>query len=245
MKKNPESPEEIFQDYVADWQTAFGQELESIILYGSAARGEYAPGKSDINFLVVLSLQGITALRPAIELAEKWRKGGVAVPLVMTRAYLDNSLDSFPMEFLSMQKHYKLVFGQDLLRDLKISMNHLRMQLEREVKGKLLHLRESFLAEGVDRDRLLELLRQTLPAFESLFEALLYLREQPIPPHRREVFMQAVKLAALDQNFFDKLFAVVQQETKPYRNELLDLFEKYISQIRQLALFIDAMDKTQ
>jgi len=245
VKKNPESPEEIFQDYAADWQTVFGQELESIILYGSGARGDYSPGKSDINFLVMLSLQGITALRPAIELTEKWRKRSVAVPLVMTRTYIDNSLDSFPMEFLSMQKHYKLVFGQDVLRDLKISMNHLRMQLEREVKGKLLHLRESFLAEGADRDRLLELLRQTLPAFESLFEGLLYLREQPIPQHRREVFMQAVKLAALDQKFFEKLFAVVQQETKPYRNELLDLFEKYISQIRQLALFIDAMDKTQ
>jgi len=245
VKKIPESPEAIFEDYIKDWQAAFGKEIESIILYGSGARGEYVAGKSDINFLIVLTTPGITALRPAIELVEKWRKRNVAVPLLMTRTYLDGSLDTFPMEFLSMQKHHQVVFGEDALAGLNISKTHLRMQIEREVKGKLLHLRENFLAVGLDRDRLLLLLRQTLPAFEPLFEALLHLRDQPIPDHRREVFMQGVKLAGLDQSFFDKLLKVAAQESKPYRNELWEVFEKYLLQIRDLALFIDAMDKNQ
>lgn len=245
MKNYPASPEIIFENYVRDWQSAFGKELQSIVLYGSAARGEYLPGKSDINFLIVLTPAGITQLRAAIELTEKWRKQKVAVPLVITRTYIDNSLDTFPIEFLSMRQHHRVVFGEDVLASLNISKTNLRLQIEREVKGKLLHLRENFLAEGFNRDGLLTLLRQTLPAFNSLFEALLYLRDQPIPDQRREVFARVVELAGLDQKFFERLLNVANQQSKPYRSELWDLFEKYILQIHRLSLFIDAMDKTE
>jgi len=243
MAKYPDSPESIFENYTNDWKTAFGQELQSIILYGSAARGEYMPGVSDINFLVMLSSEGIASLRKAIELTGKWRSQNVAVPLVLSKIYIETSLDTFPIEFLSMQRHHKVIFGEDVFAGLNISKSNLRMQLEREVKGKLLHLRENFLAEAGDRDSLLKLLRHTLPAFNSMFEALLYLSGRPIPEHRRDAFMQAVEIGKLDKSFFDRLLKISEQESKPYRNELWDMFEKYITQIRTLALFIDGMDK--
>jgi predicted nucleotidyltransferase len=243
MAKYPESPESIFENYTNDWKAAFGSELQSIILYGSAARGEYVPGVSDINFLVMLSSEGIASLRKAFEVTSKWRSQNVAVPLVLSKVYIETSLDTFPIEFLSMQRHHKLIFGEDVLAGLEIHKANLRMQLEREVKGKLLHLRENFLAEAGDRDGLLKLLRQTLPAFNSMFEALLYLKGIQIPEHRRDAFMQAVEVAKLDKTFFDKLLKISQQESKPYRNELWDMFEKYISQIRALALFVDGMEK--
>lgn len=243
MAKYPESPESIFENYTNDWKAAFGQELQSIILYGSAARGEYLPGVSDINFLVTLSSEGIASLRSAIELTSTWRNQNVAVPLVLSRDYIENSLDTFPIEFLSMQRHHKVIFGEDVLAGLSISKTNVRMQLEREVKSKLLHLRENFLSEAGDRDSLLKLLRQTLPAFNSMFEALLYLNGQKIPEHRREAFIQAMEIARLDKAFFDKLLKISQQESRPYRSELWDIFEKYISQIGSLALFVDGMDK--
>lgn len=244
MGKYPTSPETIFESYVNDWKTAYGKELQAIILYGSAARREYVPGVSDINFLIVLSSEGIAKLTPAVELTRKWRGQMVAVPLLLTKEYLQSSLDTFPIDFFSMQKHHQVIFGEDVLADLAISKANLRMQLERDVKSKLLHLRESFLSEAEDRDGMLRLLRQTLPAFFPIFETLLYLRDRPIPAHRHDTIDQAVELAGLDKNFFSKMLKVNEQQNKPYRNELCELFEKYILQIRSLALFVDAMERT-
>lgn len=245
MKNYPASPEEILEKYTHDWQSAFGAELQSIILYGSAARGEYVPGKSDINFLVLLTLAGMTTLRAAIELTDKWRKRNVAVPLVLTRPYIEASLDTFPIEFLSIREHHQVVFGGDVLAGLPIAKANLRLQIERELKGKLLHLREHFLAEGLNRDGLLAVLRQSLPTFNPLFEALLYMRDQPIPNHRREVFARVAGLAGLDNEFFERLFRVTSQKSKPYRSELWDLFEKYLLQIRELTVFVDATAKIE
>ena len=55
MAKKPQDPKEIFQEIITDYKKAFGDDLVSIVLYGSAAGQDYRPGKSDINFMIVLS----------------------------------------------------------------------------------------------------------------------------------------------------------------------------------------------
>ena len=52
MAKIPVKPEEIFEEIISDYISIFGENLLSIILYGSAARGEYVKKKSDINLLI-------------------------------------------------------------------------------------------------------------------------------------------------------------------------------------------------
>jgi predicted nucleotidyltransferase len=241
MKKYPEAPEAIFKEYVADWQSAFGHELEAIILYGSAARGEYTRGKSDINFLMMLSAVGMAKLREAVEITEKWRPVGVAVPLALTRDYVQTSLDSFPIEFLDMKLHHRVVFGHDALTDLEISPQNLRLQLERELKGKLLHLRQGLLGSGHDREALRDLLLRTIPAFAALFEALLFLKGEAIPNSRQEIFQKVAGLASLDSGFAERLFRLQAKDSRLYREELWKIMEDYITKIEKLATYIDQM----
>lgn len=241
MKKHPESPEAIFKEYVTDWQTAFGRELEAIILYGSAARGEYVPGKSDINFLVLLTAAGMAKLREGVEITAKWRPAGVAAPLALTRDYIQASLDSFPIEFLDMKLHHRVVFGHDALADLEISPQNLRLQLERELKGKLLHLRQGLLETGNDREALRDLLLRTIPAFAARFEALLFLKGEALPNTRREIFQKVVGLAGLEGGFVERLFQLQGKDSRLYREELWKIMEDYIAQIEKLATYIDRM----
>jgi predicted nucleotidyltransferase len=241
MKKFPESPESIFKEYVTDWQTAFGREVEAIMLYGSAAAGEYVAGKSDINFLVVLTPAGMAKLWQAVEITEKWRPRGVQVPRVFTRDYMRASLDSFPIEFLDMKLHHRAVFGADPLADLQISPPNLRLQLEREIKGKLLHLREGLLGTGHDRDGLRNLLLRTIPAFAALFEAFLFLKNETIPSTRRETFQKVAAIANLESGFIANLFHLQEKSDHLYREDLWKLMEDYISQIEKLTHYVDRL----
>ena len=59
MAKAPQNPEEIFSEFTNDYQKIYGTDLLSIVLYGSGARGDYIPGRSDLNFLIVLTEEGI------------------------------------------------------------------------------------------------------------------------------------------------------------------------------------------
>lgn len=240
-KKYPQQPDEIFTDYINDWRAVYAHEVESIIFYGSGARGEYVPGESDLNFLIVLAEPAIHNLRQAVNLTETWRTRAQVVPLVVTRQYIHDSLDSFPVEFLHMQRHYRVLFGADVLSELKINPHDLRLQLEREFKGKLLHLRKGFLHSGYDRDELTGLIRRTITAFLPLFEAFLFLKQETIPATRKEVFQKAAQAAPLETGFIDKIFHATESGTRPYREELWQVMEDYIAQIARLVRWIDAM----
>ncbi len=239
MSKIPQSPEEIFNDFINDIKLVFNTELVSIALYGSGAKGEYVRKKSDINFLVVLTEDGIKKLSGAFELVKKWNKRKVAAPLFLTRNYIETSLDSFPIEFLNMKKFHKLVYGEDILSGLEISKAHLRLRCEEQVKGKLLHLRGEFL-RTLGNKRLLEsLLTATIPAFVSLFTALLEYKDIEVPESKRDAIMQTAESFSLNKEIFNRVLAVREKTLKLSKVELIQLTQDYIEEIRKCAQIVD------
>lgn len=241
MARNPKSPEEIFEAFTRDYRSAFQDDLISIILYGSGARGEYVPKRSDINFLIVLTQQGMEQLDKALPHIPRWRKRRVSVPLFLTMEYIESALDTYPIEFMNMHSHHQIVFGKDVLEDIEFSPKDLRLQLERELRGKLLHLRQAFLRAGNNRPMLKAILSKSLPTFFSLFSALLYLKEGEKPKATAEVFQSTAELAGLDGSLFNRLMEIKKGKLKGSKAELRETAMNYIRQIKKLVEFVDNM----
>ena len=241
MGKAPEQPESIFSQITEDYRNIFGDDLLSVILYGSGASGHYVPGKSDLNFLVVLTDKGMEGLEKAMDTVTRWRKSRVAVPLFMTRDYICSSLDAYPIEFLNMKLHHVLVYGKDVLEGLEIHPGHLRLQVERELKGKLLHLRQRFLETEGKEKQLRELIRVSLTAFLSSFKALLYLMGLDIPRERRDIITAAAKAVGVEPAVFMKCTAIREGVDKFSTTELMDIFRDYVKEIDQLCWRVDEM----
>jgi hypothetical protein len=242
MSKVPEKPEDIFPVITADLKAAFGDDLLSIILYGSGAGGDYLPGKSDLNFMITLTERGIESLENALGMVRKWRKSGVALPLFVTRSYISDSLDSYPVEFLNIKRRYKLVFGEDMVAHLTFGHKHIRLQIERELRGKLLHLREGWLnTEGKPR-QIRELIGISLPAFISLFSALLYLKGIDIPDDTRAVISAAGDAFGFDASIFLNCEDVRRGTDHFSSDEIKTLFKNYLLLVGRLCDQIDRLE---
>jgi predicted nucleotidyltransferase len=242
MSKVPKNPEEIFPGIIDDYKGLFGEDLISIILYGSAASGDYIVGKSDINFMMVLSEGGIDFIDRAFGLIAKWKKQNVATPLFLTEAYIKTSLDVFPIEYLNFQNNYKLVYGEDILKDLSFDRDFLRLQCEREVKGKLLLLREAFLeTQGKGKD-LRQVMEGSLGALVAIFGALLHLRGKELPHQRREVIEQVCQTFGLDMDLFAKLLDITEKKSRAGRPEVTGLFKAYLKEVQKLWKIVDTLD---
>ena len=239
MAKIPESPEQIFDKFAQDYQTVYGKELLSIILYGSGAKGEYVPKKSDINFLIALSENGIEQLDKSLHLVAKWRERSVSVPLFLTKNYIASALDSFPIEFLDMKQAYQLVYGEDILKDLDIKKDHVRLQIERELRGKLTFLRRSFLSTAHNRDTLYGMLARSVSTMTAIFEALLFLKGEPLPQSTAEIFQQTAKMFELDDSVFIQLMNIKSGQWRGSRIQLQAIAIQYIGQIKKLVEIVD------
>ena len=58
-------------ELVSRLKEAAGKNLESVILYGSAARGDYKPGKSDLNVLCTLVDLSFPELQQRVHVNER------------------------------------------------------------------------------------------------------------------------------------------------------------------------------
>ena len=241
MASIPKDPAEILTEITDDYKALYGADLISIILYGSAAGEDYRPGKSDINFMVVLSEEGIERLDKAFKTVAKWRRRSVAIPLFLTEGYIQSSLDVFPIEYLNFQQNHRLVFGKDVLKGLTFHAEDVRLQCEREIKGKLLLLREAFLETMGKGRQLKELIGRSLGALSAISEALLYVQEEPPLKGKRATIAKTCELFDLDGALFAKLFDVKEERIKPSQDEVRGMFGDYLSQMRKLAQGVDAL----
>ena len=83
-------------------------------------------------------------------LGKKYGKKQIAAPLIMTPKYIDESSDVFPMEFLNIKLLHYPVFGNDIFKNLEISASYLRRQCERELKARLIGLRQGYISAAGD-----------------------------------------------------------------------------------------------
>jgi len=241
MAKAPQKPEEIFSEFTNDYQEMYGTDLLSIVLYGSGARGDYIPGRSDLNFLIVLTEEGIKGLHRAFKVVAKWHRRRVTTPLFMTQNYIVTSLDTFPLELLNIKRDYRVVWGKNPLGKIRIRKRQLRLQLEREVKGKLLQLREAYLSsEGRGRD-LVTVSSQSLTAFVSIFQGILYLREKEAPHQRGAIIKAIAAETGLAAEPFEQLLEVKEGKARLSVKKMKGLMESYIEEIRRLAFWVDEM----
>src|ERR1022692_4580414 len=201
-------PEKLIDEFVERMRGASGTNLLAVILYGSAAAGDYMADYSDVNLLCVLretSFAAIEALAPAIEW---WGKQKHRAPLLMCADEMRRSADVFSIEFLDMRRHYRLLWGEDVLKTLEIPMRLHRAQLEYELREKTILLRQRLLVISGNEEAKWELLLRSLPAFGTLFRhALIALGDEGAGSKREAAAALAAKLG-IDASVFGELLDI-------------------------------------
>jgi predicted nucleotidyltransferase len=225
-----------------DYRRVFGQEIVSVILYGSALTADYVPGKSDLNLMIVLSEEGICRLHLAHDLVARWRKKRVGTPLFVTKTYIDSSLDTFPIEFLNIKRTYLVLQGEDVLAGLSFKDEFVRMQCERELKGKLLLLRQRYVETGGKGRILRDLIAASIPTFTFVFKGLLHILGEEVPVTKWEAISVIARRFQLDEGLFRDLQRVGAGTLKLSESEVHELFRRYLQAVRRLALDMDTKE---
>ena len=174
-RNQTEGPQERAQRFAEEMRAAYGAELASVVLYGSAARGEYRPGVSDLNVLVLVREVSPASLRRASDAARAWVAEGNPPPLMMSTDEWRGSADVWAIELADMRDAHLTVAGADPFEGIDIRLEDLRMQCERELKGKQIQLRERYLLFAGEPAELGELLTRSFSTFLVLFRTVLRL----------------------------------------------------------------------
>lgn len=234
MPEVPESVRETLRPYLAQVQKLFGVSLEAVILYGSAAGGEYLPGKSNINLLILLARQDTELLKQYAALHKRWQKEQIVVPLFLTQAELKSSLELFPLEYLEIQEQHVLLAGRDPFPEFRVDGRNLRLQCEQELRGNLLRLRQRFVEGGASTEAITILLPLSFTALMPCLRGLLRAKERPVERSADGMLQAVEKEFGIDTAVFHDVLKLKRGIISPGPAEAPRLFDRYSAALQTL-----------
>jgi hypothetical protein len=232
-----ESVARVVDSFLAETDAALGSGY-SAVLYGSAARGDYVPGRSDINLMLVVEQLSPQVLRSLGRAFTGWRKASPEPPLVMSRAEWNRATDAFPVEITDMQTAYRVLRGADPLHGVQVDRGDLRKALEREFRGKLLRLRQGYATYAPDPAALGALGLQSAATILVLLRGVLILLGKPIPNDPLE--LAAAAAAGIGFEGEHLLHVVRHRVDREWRCQASE-FENYMGAVEHSARFLDQL----
>lgn len=230
-----------FDAFIDDLRSAHGENLASVILYGSAAAGDFVAKSSDYNILIALRKIRPADLRNAHAVMREWTRLGNNVPVYFTVDELNSAADVFPIEFHNMQRARRVLYGLDVLEKLEISDAFLRHQTEYELRSKLIRLRRAYIPASVSVAGLEHLMAESLASFASLFRAVLLLRGIEAPVGKHQVVALTTSELGLDGRVFERIFNIREDNSAENLDEVSAnrLFDEYMEQIEAVIAAVD------
>lgn len=235
----PEQTKNIIEPFFRDVLSQCNDDVISICLTGSVVTKDFNPKHSDINTLLVVKEVKIPFFDFISSLGKRYSKKRIRAPLIMTRDYIGRTLDVFPLEFLEMKLIHQLIYGVDVLKGIPIEKKDVRLQCERELKGKLENLCQCYIKAMGDKTTLMELFFGSLSGYFPVFRGILFLYDKNIPREKGDVLCALKESCNMEIDTFIKLLSMKSKNMRPSLEELKEIFKDMYHELDVITHKID------
>lgn len=235
--KLPERLRCLIREFTQNLKNIYGKGLISVILYGSAASGEFSGKLSNVNLLIVLEDTSLGSLSKISGIFLK-RKFQIINPLFFTQDYIRSSLDVFPIEFLDIKENYFVLSGEDILSGLEVDLKNLRFQCEQELKAKLINIKSIYLRSS-GKVILRNALFKSFISVVHILRNLLRLKGVKPPYLKEEVLSQVSREFNIDVSNFHKILAARKENLKLTYKEIDSLFCAFTAELEKIVSIVD------
>jgi predicted nucleotidyltransferase len=234
-------PEDKIKEFVEKMRAAAGSNLESVILYGSAASGDYNPAFSNVNLFCVLRNTSYPKLRSLAPVVQWWDRQKQPPPLFMTREELERSRDVFTIEFVDMVQHHRVLWGDDVIDKLQIPMRLHRLQVEYELREKLILLRQHVLLAGDNERRIWELMVRSVASFATLFRHALIALGESAPLTRRDAVARLGSRVGFNPSGIEQVLDAREHKGNLQKLHAVDILGAYVAAVEKVVSAVDAI----
>ncbi len=218
-----------------------GENLNCVALFGSAVSREFHAGFSDINVICLFRELTAPALARLVPLMRWWTKQDFPAPLLFTRAELEKSADVFAIELFDIRQSHRLLYGEDVFSNLHVPMDLHRVQVEHNLRTKLLTLRQMYAQFADDDQRVRRLMLDSVSNFATLFRhTLIAMGEKPGESKEDNIQKLAARIH-FDPAIFVRLLQVRAQKANEKDLDAHAGFAQYMEGIDKAIQAVDAL----
>jgi predicted nucleotidyltransferase len=231
--------EETLAEFTRRIHEAAGDNLQSVVLYGSAARGDYHESRSDLNLLCILHSAKAADLARLARVVHWWSGDlNEPPPQFFTLDELRHSADVFSIELLDIGQNHKVLFGSDPIADLEVPLNLHRIEIEHDLRALLQKLRIHFVHYSENEAQLREIYAKSISSMTVLLRHVLIAFGEDVPAGPSHVYRRIEELTGADAAAFELGRAL--RENHPFA-EVPRAFGKYLEATADVIHALDAI----
>ncbi len=235
----------LVEPYTQKMVNLLGENIKSIVVFGSAIGRDFVPKKSNVNLLIVCERVGLTDLRKSLKLVSEGRKKGIVAPLFLTQTHMDTSSDVFPIEFLDMKDFHKVIYGEEVFDSLDIGTENLRLECEEQLKGKLIRLRQAYLEIGTNAKLIQSVLVESLTSLIPVFRAMLRLKEREVSMEKGKVIHAVAEEFGVEKEVFSQVLEIKLGKEKIRKDMMENFFGRYLAEVEKLGIVVDKLQRAR
>lgn len=241
MKKTglPDKVKRTIDKFVERLKGIYGDELASVILYGSAASGDYSGRHSNINMAVILKDASMGSLSKMSGFINK-PSFLIINPVFFTEDYIKRSTDVFPIEFIDMKENNMVLYGSDVLKDLNIDIKNLRFQCEQELKSKIINIKRAYIRTA-NRFMLKKLLFKSFTSVIHILRFCLRLKGKTPSYDKEKIIDDISQEFALDKAPLKRILDARNKNLRLSHNEIAGLFAHLVETLETISGKIDRL----
>ncbi len=225
----------IWDDTALKYSEIWGNNIIQIAIYNTSISEKG-------NMVIVLKDDSMSQIVKAHKVTKKVIRKNIEPPLVISPDYISSSLDSFPLEFLNIKTdYYSIKANEDHFCQLEFEKKYIRLQAERDLKGKELLIKMAVLDNYSNIKMLRELIKVSIKSIEPILKGVLFLLDENIP-YGHELLIKTAD-EATDFDISSLLAAVhfTNGTIKMSDGEVYTFFTEYTEQLRTLCAFIEKL----
>ncbi len=229
----------LLDELVGKLKAAAGNNLKAIVLYGSAASGNYHEKHSDLNVLCLVEKAGSAELESLAPVAQWWIRKGHPAPLIFTADELRRSAEVFAIELRDIRDRHQMLLGEDFLAVFEVPMKLHGWQVKRELRSGWLRLRQAILSAPNKRAAQLGIMTASISSFVTLFRHALIALGEPVPENARAVFDRMGALASANPAPFHTILDVREGKQQAGNVEVDGTLRAYLDFVHRVTNEVD------
>lgn len=230
---------EALKNFVERLHDAARENLESIILYGSAARGNFHEAHSDLNVLCVLRSLRAAELGQVSAVVKWWTSAQrQPAPLFFSAEELRQSADVFAIEILDMQQSHRVLYGTDVVAGIRVPMNLHRVQVEHELRTLLLRLRQHLMRDAGNQHELGAVLAKSFSSVLTLLRHTLIAFQDRPPDAASDILARIAALTGAGAQAFETVRGLREAKSLD-KNAVLPAYDGYLAALEKVITALD------
>jgi predicted nucleotidyltransferase len=213
-----------------------GENLYSLILYGSAARGDLSARTSDLNLLIVLEASTANAHEVISEIVG----GRIPIdPMIIARDAMERAKHVFALKFLSIRRNYRVIHGADPLAELKISPELMALLSEQELRNQRMRLTHTYVMTKRKPKHYIHYLMHNTSRFFIILSDTLRSAEVDIPPDMGDRLSVFRKYFQVDVGVLEDLLQAKRRDMGIKPAQIHDLHARLIAVFHEATLWTE------